>query len=132
VPIYQRREPISTRRALLTGDAAGLVDPFTGEGIRFAIKSGRLAAECLLAGRPGRYNSLVNRRIGQSHRLGTLVNPILYPRIGWAFQHLMRDPVVSIKLAEMLDDRLGYGRLLLSLTGLVPRLLLGKKMPLDV
>ena len=39
IPIYNRREPISTHRTLLVGDAAGLVDPFTGEGIRFAGKS---------------------------------------------------------------------------------------------
>ncbi|MGE5577037.1 MAG: geranylgeranyl reductase family protein [Syntrophothermus sp.] len=32
-------------RILLVGDAAGFADPFTGEGIRYAIASGRLAAE---------------------------------------------------------------------------------------
>ena len=30
---------------LLAGDAAGLVDPITGEGIAFAMKSGQLAAQ---------------------------------------------------------------------------------------
>jgi geranylgeranyl reductase family protein len=30
---------------VLAGDAAGFVDPFTGEGIAFAIRSGQLAAE---------------------------------------------------------------------------------------
>jgi len=34
-------------RVLLAGDAAGLVDPFTGEGIDSALESGRLAAEVL-------------------------------------------------------------------------------------
>jgi flavin-dependent dehydrogenase len=34
---------------LLAGDAAGLADPLTGEGISLAILSGRLAAESLLA-----------------------------------------------------------------------------------
>ncbi|MFW2589618.1 geranylgeranyl reductase family protein [Sagittula sp. SSi028] len=32
-------------RVLLVGDAAGLVDPITGEGIGYAMHSGRLAAE---------------------------------------------------------------------------------------
>ncbi len=32
---------------LLVGDAAGFVDPFTGEGISFAIRSGQLAAQTL-------------------------------------------------------------------------------------
>ena len=35
------------QRIVLAGDAAGLIDPFTGEGIAAAIKSGRLAAEVI-------------------------------------------------------------------------------------
>ena len=37
-------------RILLTGDAAGLVDPLTGEGIHSAITSGQAAAAALLEG----------------------------------------------------------------------------------
>ncbi|MGE5552894.1 MAG: geranylgeranyl reductase family protein [Betaproteobacteria bacterium] len=33
-------------RILLAGDALGVADPFTGEGIRYALISGRLAGEC--------------------------------------------------------------------------------------
>jgi len=40
---------VSRGRVLLTGDAAGLVDPITWEGIGHACTSGRLAAEALLA-----------------------------------------------------------------------------------
>jgi len=43
-------------RVLLVGDAAGLVNPMTGEGIYYAvatgIAAGRTAARCLAAGRP--------------------------------------------------------------------------------
>jgi geranylgeranyl reductase family protein len=35
-------------RIVLAGDAAGFVDPFTGEGIAFAIRSGQLAAETVV------------------------------------------------------------------------------------
>ena len=42
---------------LLCGDAAGLVDPFTGEGIYYAVKSGRLAAEYVIHGRTEDYQS---------------------------------------------------------------------------
>lgn len=37
---------ISSGSVLLAGDAAGLVDPLTGEGLYYAISSGRIAAEC--------------------------------------------------------------------------------------
>ena len=36
---------IHSDRVLLTGDAAGFVDPFLGEGIYYAVKSGEIAAD---------------------------------------------------------------------------------------
>ncbi len=40
----------------LVGDAAGHVDPLTGEGIRYAMWSGALAARAILVGKPRRYD----------------------------------------------------------------------------
>lgn len=40
--------PLVRGRALLLGDAAGLLEPFTGEGIYYAVRSAHLAAEALL------------------------------------------------------------------------------------
>jgi geranylgeranyl reductase family protein len=37
--------PVATARVALAGDAAGFVDPFLGEGIAYAIRSGQLAAD---------------------------------------------------------------------------------------
>jgi geranylgeranyl reductase family protein len=56
LPLRTGPTAASAGRAVLTGDAAGLVDPFTGDGIYEAVLSGRLAAEAvadLLAGRSG-------------------------------------------------------------------------------
>jgi geranylgeranyl reductase family protein len=39
---------VSAHRLILAGDAAGWVDPFQGEGMAYAIRSGQLAAETLL------------------------------------------------------------------------------------
>jgi flavin-dependent dehydrogenase len=39
---------------LLAGDAAGFIDPMTGDGLRFAVRGGELAAECALAAFAGR------------------------------------------------------------------------------
>lgn len=38
--------PTYGRRVLLVGEAAGLVNPLSGEGIHYAMESGRLASEC--------------------------------------------------------------------------------------
>lgn len=42
-------------RVLLVGDAAGLVDPLSGDGIYEAFVSARLAADAILAADPARY-----------------------------------------------------------------------------
>lgn len=44
LPVRKRAMPITAERALLIGDAAGLTDALTGEGIYYAIKSAQLAA----------------------------------------------------------------------------------------
>lgn len=42
------RDPIPERDSiLLAGDAAGFVDPFVGDGISLALRSGTMAAQCL-------------------------------------------------------------------------------------
>ena len=45
LPLGSKKRIISGDNYLLTGDAASLIDPFTGEGIGNAMVSGRLAAE---------------------------------------------------------------------------------------
>jgi flavin-dependent dehydrogenase len=39
----------------LIGDAAGLVDPITGEGLYYALRSGELLAQSLISGQPQSY-----------------------------------------------------------------------------
>lgn len=45
IPMSMKQEPVSGDNFMLTGDAASLVDPFTGEGIGNALYSGMLAAQ---------------------------------------------------------------------------------------
>lgn len=47
----------------LVGDAAGLVDPITGEGLYYALRSAELLAQALLAGEPAHYSRSVRREI---------------------------------------------------------------------
>ena len=45
VPVFNGHNSIASKRTCLVGDAAHLVDPVVGEGIAYALESGRLAAE---------------------------------------------------------------------------------------
>jgi len=54
------REPQPVRDSMMfVGDAAAFIDPFSGDGISIALRSGRVAAECLREFLPGR-SSLVD------------------------------------------------------------------------
>lgn len=63
LPMGFNRQPHYTRGLLLVGDAAGAVNPFNGEGIAYAMETGRLAAEVVAqalarAEGPGRERAL--------------------------------------------------------------------------
>jgi geranylgeranyl reductase family protein len=55
LPMRRPGAPAAAGRVLLVGDAAGLVDPLSGDGMYEAFVSARLAAEAVLAGRLDRY-----------------------------------------------------------------------------
>ena len=95
IPIEPRREPLARGRVLLTGDAAGLVDPITAEGISYALWSGRLAAEAIVHGLPdaekvaGNYQALLEQNILGDLRAGRWLARWVYqhPRLRhWAFR----------------------------------------------
>ncbi|MGE5252671.1 MAG: NAD(P)/FAD-dependent oxidoreductase, partial [Planctomycetaceae bacterium] len=58
IPLRKNRSPIHSGRCLLVGDAAGLADPFSGEGIFSAVRSAQIAASALQQAMKGRWDSL--------------------------------------------------------------------------
>ena len=48
IPLGLRHERLHYKRALLVGDAANLADPWLGEGLYYALASGKIAAEAIL------------------------------------------------------------------------------------
>jgi geranylgeranyl reductase family protein len=54
-PLTRAALPATTPGLLLVGDAARVVEPFTGEGIYYALRSGELAAEAIISGQPAAY-----------------------------------------------------------------------------
>src|SRR5258708_4290683 len=49
LPVRKGFTPLTKGRTLLVGDAAGLLEPFTGEGIGYAVRSGQLASLAIAA-----------------------------------------------------------------------------------
>jgi geranylgeranyl reductase family protein len=48
LPMGFNRQPHYTRGLLLVGDAGGMINPFNGEGIAYALESGELAADVIV------------------------------------------------------------------------------------
>jgi len=79
------RRPVAGDRVLLLGDAATLVDPLSGEGIYYAVKSAQLAAHALLTGRePGAVAALYQQMVDEEIR-GELVVAGRLARLFYAF-----------------------------------------------
>ncbi|MBI2263655.1 MAG: geranylgeranyl reductase family protein [Armatimonadetes bacterium] len=78
---FSERLPLARGRIFLCGEAAGLVDPFTGEGIYFAVESAKMAAPLVIEALRGRN--------GASLKYDQSVKARFYPEFRWAY-HLMR------------------------------------------
>ncbi|MCL2784232.1 MAG: geranylgeranyl reductase family protein [Propionibacteriaceae bacterium] len=63
LPMGFNRKPRYSRGLLLVGDAAGLINPFNGEGISYAMESGRFAAEHIIQAHARGFHSRSSDRV---------------------------------------------------------------------
>ena len=140
LPMAFNRQPAYTRGLLLVGDSGGMVNPFNGEGIAYAMESAELAADAIaeahyrgvgtssaelaLQG----YPKALAADLGGYYRLGTVfVKLIGHPQVmhlcttyGLPRKHLMR--FVHKLLANLTDSRDGdyMDRIINTLTRIAP------------
>ncbi|HMB30401.1 MAG TPA: geranylgeranyl reductase family protein [Desulfohalobiaceae bacterium] len=115
LPRYHGHRPIQNGRILLVGDAAGLVDPLTGEGIRPAIKSGQLAAEAIACGQIDRYSSRIKATIGYDFFLSKPLASLFYSHQYYGFQLLIRNRYIFRDMMKILNQQHTYRRSLFRL-----------------
>ncbi len=119
----RRDTPFAGRGWMLLGDAAGLVDPLTREGIYYALLSGHWAAEALAANGPacaaeryaGRLDSEVRPEIARAAHLSV---PFFSPRFSALLVRALREsaPVreVFVDLVNGVQPYRGLRRRLLA------------------
>lgn len=93
LPMAFNRKPIYDRGLMLVGDAGGMVSPFNGEGIAYAMQAARVAAEAIVQSRARttpasqeaalrRYPQIMREDLGGYYRLGTyFVKIIEHPKV---------------------------------------------------
>ncbi|HEY3607440.1 MAG TPA: geranylgeranyl reductase family protein [Pseudonocardiaceae bacterium] len=99
LPMGFNRTPHYRDGLLLVGDAGGMVNPFNGEGIGFAMETARIAAECVVQAlaRPegvSRERALLGYPVALRQALGS------YYRMGNVFSRLIGKPAVMRTLAR--------------------------------
>jgi geranylgeranyl reductase family protein len=84
IPIAPRKAPLAGNHVVLVGDAAGLADPVTGEGISNAALSGALAGDAIMAGNfrdedvLTKYQGLLEEKILKDLRVSRRLARFLY------------------------------------------------------
>ncbi len=139
LPMGFNRKPHYTRGLLLVGDSGGMVNPFNGEGIAYAMEAAEIAADAITQAlaRPegpsrelalAAYPQVLRERLGGYYTLGRVfVKLISNPRVmrlcterGLTHPHLMK---FTLKLlANLTDPRDGdvYDRTINALTRMAP------------
>lgn len=116
LPMGMEQLPISGDNFLLTGDAASLIDPFSGEGIGNALYSGMLAAyaieKAIAENRYDRnflkesYDDVLYKRIGDELKLSTTLQRLC--RFPWLFNFVVnkanKSPSLSKTISCMFTD----------------------------
>jgi len=91
--IWGGKYKLAGNRVVLVGDAAGIADPLTGEGIYYAIRSGIIAAQvirrCLSQGQydMAEYKLAIQSELGRSLQLAMRLSALFYafPRVTYTF-----------------------------------------------
>ena len=89
IPMGFNRVPLHQRGVLLVGDAGGMVNPFNGEGISYAMEAGQLAADII-------DHALTTRRTADLDRFDAELRQRWggYYQLGKVFADLVGNPTI--------------------------------------
>jgi len=105
LPLSIDRPPVRPGRVLLAGDALSLINPLSGEGIYYAVRSGMAAADAALSGqRAGDlYRKLLRQQLGRHLRHTTTLARLVkwWPLIDAGVEAARRDQGAFDDLAAL-------------------------------
>lgn len=108
--------PLHRDNALLVGDAAGVADPYFGEGISYALLTAHLASTAVveyLAGRSASLSSYTERvkaALGADMRLWRLVAAVLHRCPGLGLKALAASGALQAQVERTIAGELGFCR----------------------
>ncbi|PSB01147.1 geranylgeranyl reductase family protein [Merismopedia glauca] len=126
--LWDGDQKLHTQKALLAGEAACVVDPFTAEGIRPSIFTGVKAAEAISAALGGDLNALetysktISEQWGQDMKWAQRIAGAFYRFPGVGYRVGVKRPSATVIMTKILCGELRYsdvaGKALKRLSGL--------------
>jgi len=116
IPWGGLKRKITGSKVLLSGDAAGFVDAFSGEGLAYAISSGQFAAEviagiCLCDGNIkdlSRYEAFCQAEFGTHLKYSLIFSKIMHRFPDYTFKIFTSSEKMIDKYLEVVDFRINY------------------------
>ncbi len=107
--------PVSRGRVLLAGDAANLMDPLTGEGIYYAVRSGRMAGQAIAKatvehwGEANEYQEILRRALFDDLTVALKLARAIYrfPRVAYTILKSNRN--MGLLYLSVLAGNIRYG-----------------------
>ncbi|RMH57012.1 MAG: geranylgeranyl reductase family protein [Candidatus Hydrogenedentota bacterium] len=117
LPFWKGFEPLARQGVFLVGDAAGLVDPLSGEGISYAIRSGILAARFVDekisggANAEGGYTETVEKEISRGFAFALRLAEIFFTHPRLCYFIGVRSISVNNVFARLISGEIDYAQL---------------------
>jgi len=111
---YDANQRVSHGKVLLTGDAGCLMDPLTGEGIYYAVQSGKLAAEAIVQSKQkgilpsGPYERSVRSALFEELKCALRVSHVIYRSMKLSYRMLMYYPELGDLCLQVLSGQTTY------------------------
>jgi flavin-dependent dehydrogenase len=122
--------PVDGEGWAMIGDAAGFVDPITGEGLYYAMRSAEVLSQALLAGRPESYRELLRQDLLPELELAAKMADRFYTGrwmgdtvLERTIQFTASSPSFRLLMSDMFAGTQGYRDLRRRLYRTLPRML---------
>ncbi len=104
LPIWDGQQTVHALngRVLLAGDAAGLINPFFGDGILHALKSGQIAAACILEKQQADYSNRIAGEFKTNFDAALKMAKFFYQWPSLCYKHGAKRPTATRTAAQLL------------------------------
>ncbi len=114
LPVRSKASSMGDDQVLLAGDAAGMIDPLSGDGIYGAVRTGGIAAEqvveSLETGQPVRYSEAMDEAMLHEYQVGQTLRDAFYLAPSFFVRLVMRVPPVWPAACRLVRGESSYQR----------------------